>query len=59
MEWQRHRYSSFPWNEEAHKRRKKLQRQATAFALLMNLLFYLLGAFTAVVVLTYYPLPWG
>lgn len=59
MEWQRHQYTSFPWNEKEQKRKKQLLRKEIAYRMLMDCFFYIFGAFSAVMILTYYPLPWG
>lgn len=56
---QRQRYTSFPWNEEAKKRKKKAKRQNRIDHLILDVFFFLLGAFAAIMVISYYPLPWG
>ena len=54
---QLHRYTNFPWNEEAEKRKKKAKRQNLIDNLILDAFFFLLGAFVAIMVISYCPMP--
>lgn len=59
MEWQRHQYTSFPWNEKLQKKLKRQRGQLIFFQIFNDLFFFLLGVFATVIVLSYYPFPWS
>ena len=50
-------YTSYPYNEELYEKRKKKERRIHLDNILLCILFFLIGVFSTVVYLTYYPLP--
>lgn len=50
-------YTSYPYNEELYEKRKKKEHRIHLDNILLCFLFFLIGVFSTVVYLTYYPLP--